>query len=78
MLYLTMILFKVDISVIKILIGATTRGMKWFVDFIAGKIQLLSFDQSYNLVVIDQKISQILMKSHPIMPNLLFSFKLRW
>ena len=32
--------------------------MKWLVDVIAGKIQLVSFDQSNNPVVIDLKMNK--------------------
>ena len=53
-----MILIKVDLSVIRPLFAATTRDMKWLVDFIAGKIQLDSFDQSNNSVVIDLKMNK--------------------
>ena len=37
---------------------AIIRGMKWLFDFIAGKIQLVSFDQSNNSVVIDLKMNK--------------------
>ena len=63
---------------IRPLIGATTRGMKWHVDFTVGNSQLISFDQSNNSVVIDLKISLTIMKNHPIMPNLPFPSKLHW
>ena len=78
LLYIFIILFKVDLNVIRPLIEATTRGMKWLVDFIAGKIQLVSFDQSNNSVVIDLKISLILIKNHAVTPNLSFSSKVHW
>ena len=37
---------------------ATAMGMKWFVDFIAEKIQLDSFEQSDNSVIIDLKMNK--------------------
>ena len=76
LLYILVILY--DLSVVRPLIGATAKSMKLLVDFIAGKIQFVSFDQSNNSVVIDLKINLILMKNHPIMPNLSFSSKLPW
>ena len=34
------------------------QGKKWFVDFNAGKTQLVSFDQSNNTGAIDAKIDE--------------------
>ena len=52
------ILLKVALSVIRPLIWSTTRDMKWLVDFIAGKIQLVSFNQVNISGVIDVKMSR--------------------
>ena len=55
-------------------------GKKWFVDFNAGKTQLVSFDQSNNDGSIDVKMdgSVVEEKSSFKMLGLIFSSKLDW
>ena len=55
-------------------------GKKWFVDFNAGKTQLVSFDQSNNNGSIDVKMdgSVVEEKSSFKMLGLIFSSKLDW
>ena len=55
-------------------------GCKWFVDFNAGKTQLVSFDWSNNTGAIDVKIDGPVLeeKSSFKMLKLTFSFKLDW
>ena len=56
------------------------RGRKWFVDFNAGKTQLVSFDQSDNTGAIDVKMNESALeeKSSFKMFGLTFSSKLDW
>ena len=55
-------------------------GRKWLVDFNAGKIQLVSFDQSNNTGAIDVKVDESVIegKSSFKMLGLTFSSKLDW
>ena len=56
------------------------QGRKWFVDFNAGKTQLVSFDQSDNTGAIDVKMNESALeeKSSFKMFGLTFSSKLDW
>ena len=55
-------------------------GTKWLADFIAGKTQLVSFDQSNNTGAIDVKMDESALeeKSSFKMLGLAFSSKLDW
>ena len=55
-------------------------GRKWFVDFNAGKTQLVSFDRSKNTGAIDVKMDESVLeeKTYFKMLGLTFSFKLDW
>ena len=55
-------------------------GRKWFIDFNAGKTQLVSFDQSNNTGAIDVKMDESVLeeKSSFKMLGLTFSSKLDW
>ena len=55
-------------------------GRKWLVDVNAGKIQLVSFDQSNNTGAIDVKVDESVIegKSSFKMLGLTFSSKLDW
>ena len=55
-------------------------GRKWFIDFNAGKTQLVSFDQSNNTGAIDVKMDGSVLeeKSSFKMLGLTFSSKLDW
>ena len=52
--------------------------MKWPLDFIAGKIQLDSFDQSNNSVVIDLKMNKSNHDEESSYYVTVASFSLRW
>ena len=55
-------------------------GRKWLLDFNAGKIQLVSFDQSNNTSAIDVKMDESVLEENSSfkMLGLTFSSKLDW
>ena len=53
-------------------------GRKWFVDFNAGKTQLVSFDQSKNIGAIDMKMDESVLEKNSSFKMLGWLFLLNW